>query len=39
MNYDAVLQSITDTWLPFFGFLGVIIALFFIYSIVKRKQK
>lgn len=39
MNYDAIFQSITDTWLPAFGFCGVIIVLILIYSIVKRKQK
>ena len=39
MNYDAVIQSITDTWFPIFGLVGVIIVLFLIYTFVKRKQK
>lgn len=37
-NMDNVLQSIQDTWLPVFAFVGVIVLLIIVVTLIKKKR-
>ncbi|WP_141720194.1 LPXTG cell wall anchor domain-containing protein [Massilioclostridium coli] len=39
INWDAVFQSIVDTWLPLIGVAAVIIVVAVIVYIVKKRKK
>lgn len=39
VNWDAVFQSFTDTWLPLVGGVAVVIAVVVIVKIVKGRKK
>lgn len=39
IKWDAVFQSITDTWLPLFGVVTAIILIAVVVHFVKKKRK
>lgn len=39
IKWDAVFQSITDTWLPLFGFIAAIVVIVVVVRIVKKRRK
>lgn len=39
IKWDAVFQSIVDTWMPLFGFIAVIIVIAVAAHIIKKKRK
>ena len=39
INWDAVFQSIVDTWFPLIGVIAVIIVAAVIVHIVKKRKK
>lgn len=39
INWDGVFQSFTDTWLPLFGGLAIIIVVIIIVKIVKKRNR
>lgn len=39
VNWDAVWQSVTDTWLPIFGWIAVIMTAFIVISIIRKHRK
>lgn len=39
VKWDAVFQSIVDTWLPLIGVVAIIIVIAVIVHVVKKKRK
>ncbi len=39
MNWNNIFQSIVDTWLPLFEFIGIIAILAIIVYFIKKKKK
>lgn len=39
VNWSAVWQSITDTWLPLFGGIIIIIVAIIVIHIIKKRKK
>ena len=39
IKWDAVFQSIIDTWLPLFGVIAAIIVIAVVVHIIKKKRK
>lgn len=39
IKWDAVFQSIVDTWLPLFGVIAAIIVIAVVVYIIKKKRK
>lgn len=39
VKWDAVFQSIVDTWLPLIGMVAIIIVIAVIVHVVKKKRK
>lgn len=39
VNWSAVWQSVTDTWLPLFGGIVVIIAAIVVIHIIRKRRK
>lgn len=39
VKWDAVLQSITDTWLPLIGVVAAIIIIAVVIHFIKKKRK
>ncbi len=39
VNWDAVFQSIVDTWLPLIGVVVTIIVIAVIVRVIKKKRK
>ncbi len=39
VNWDAVWQSVTDTWLPMFGWIAVIVIAIIVISIIRKRKK
>ncbi|EET58881.1 hypothetical protein BRYFOR_09169 [Marvinbryantia formatexigens DSM 14469] len=39
VNWSAVWQSITDTWLPLFGGVALIVILLIVIHIIKKHKK
>lgn len=37
-NVDNIIQSIQDTWLPVFTFVGVLVLLFIIVTLIKKRR-
>lgn len=38
VKWDAVLQSITNTWLPLFGLVATIVVIALVVRIIKKKR-
>ncbi len=38
VNWDAVWQSVTDTWLPMFGWIAVIVIAIIVISIIRKRN-
>ncbi len=38
VKWDAVCQSITDTWLPLFGVVAAIVVIALVVHIIKKKR-
>lgn len=39
VNWSAVWQSITDTWLPLFGGIALIVAILVVIHIIRKRKK
>lgn len=39
VNWDAVWQSVTNTWLPMFGWIAVIVIVIIAISIIRKRKK
>ena len=39
VKWDAVFQSIVDTWLPLIGVVAAIVVIAVIVHVIKRKRK
>ena len=39
IKWDAVFQSIVDTWLPLFGVITAVIVIAVVVHIIKKKHK
>ncbi len=39
IKWDAVFQSIVDTWLPLFGVIAAVIVIAVAVHIIKKKRK
>ncbi|WP_268877872.1 hypothetical protein [Anaerosacchariphilus polymeriproducens] len=39
VNWNGVGQSILDTWLPLFGWIGMIVVVIIIICMVRKKRK
>lgn len=39
IKWDAVFQSIVDTWLPLFGVIIAVIVIVVVAHIIKKKRK
>ncbi len=39
VKWDAVFQSIVDTWLPLFGVIAAVIIIAVVIHFVKKKRK
>lgn len=39
IKWDAVIQSIVDTWLPLFGVIAAVIIIAVVIHFVKKKRK
>lgn len=39
INWDAVFQSVVDTWLPLIGVAAIIIVVAVIVHIIKKRKK
>lgn len=39
IKWDAVFQSIVDTWLPLIGVVAAIIVIAVIFHVIKKKRK
>ena len=39
VNWSAVWQSITDTWLPLFGSIAVIAAAIIVIHMIRKRKK
>lgn len=39
INWDAVLQSITDTWLPLILVAGMAIVGIIVFAIIRKRKK
>lgn len=39
INWSAVWQSVTDTWLPLFGWIVVIIIAAIVIHIIRKRKK
>lgn len=39
VNWSAVWQSVTDTWLPLFGWIAVIIIAAIVIHIIRKRKK
>ena len=38
VKWDAVFQSITDTWLPLFGVIAAIVVIALVVHFIKKKR-
>jgi hypothetical protein len=39
VNWSAVWQSVTDTWLPLIGWIAVIIIVTIVIHIIRKRKK
>lgn len=39
INWNAVWQSITDTWLPLLAVGAAVIAILVLYSVIRKRKK
>lgn len=39
VKWDAVLQSVVDTWLPLIGVVAAIVVIAVIVHVIKKKRK